>query len=154
MAAPDLRGAVAQDFSENAVGTTKGEMPVRVFRSKKAGADTCIALTDGAKTAYVGMQDGDAYIMTDGVVRVTVSEEGVVTIPNLSATEGFNLAGIEDSLTAAPGGTQAGALALSATKSVHRVSTVGSANDSVALPPATGSGALHFVMNSAAANSM
>lgn len=62
--------------------------------------------------------------------------------------------GIETGLTAHAGGTQAAALALSTTKSFHEVTTVGSAADSVALPAATGSGNIHWVKNSAAANSM
>lgn len=63
-------------------------------------------------------------------------------------------AGIEDAITAHAGGTQAAALALSATKSVHNVTVVGSAADSVKLPAATGSGDIHWVKNSAAANSL
>lgn len=62
--------------------------------------------------------------------------------------------GIETPIVAAAGGTQAGALALSATKSFHEVTTVASANDSVKLPLATGSGDIHYVKNSAAANSL
>lgn len=72
----------------------------------------------------------------------TISREGVMGLP------------VETALTAAAGGTQAGALALSSTKSIHNVATVGTAADSVKLPLATGSGAIHFVKNSAAANSM
>ena len=60
---------------------------------------------------------------------------------------------IEDTITAAAGGTQAGALALSSTKTVHNITTVASAADSTKLPLATGSGAIHWVKNSAAANS-
>lgn len=74
-------------------------------------------------------------------------------------TVGINLlsvgaAGVETGITAHAGGTQAAALALSATKSVHDVTTVGSAADSVKLPLATGSGNIHWVKNSAAANSL
>src|SRR5260221_6600163 len=43
---------------------------------------------------------------------------------------------------------------LSATKSIHNVTTVGTAADSCSLPAATGSGVVHWVKNSAAANSM
>lgn len=82
------------------------------------------------------------------VTPTTVTASGDVSVGAL-----FKLAGIEDGLTAAAGGTQAAALALSATKSVHRVSTVATAADSVKLPAAT-AGQVHFVMNSAAANSM
>lgn len=63
-------------------------------------------------------------------------------------------AGIETGITAHAGGTQAAALALSATASVHNVTVVGSAADSVKLPAATGSGSIHWIKNSAAANSL
>lgn len=86
-------------------------------------------------------------------VSLGVTTPLAVKATTLTATTLFNLTGIEDSLTAAVGGTQAGALALSATKSVHRVTTVASAADSVSLPAAV-AGAVQFVMNSAAANSM
>src|SRR5689334_14922470 len=60
--------------------------------------------------------------------------------------------GIETGITAGVGGTQANAVALSSTKTVHNITTVTSANDSVKLPASTGAGAVHFVKNSAAAN--
>ncbi len=63
-------------------------------------------------------------------------------------------AGIQTPITANAGGTQAAAFALSATASVHEVTIVGSAADSVKLPPATGSGNVHWVKNSAAANAL
>jgi hypothetical protein len=63
-------------------------------------------------------------------------------------------AGIETGITAHSGGTQAAAFALSVTASVHNVTTVGAGNDSVKLPAATGSGNIHWVKNSAAANSL
>lgn len=63
-------------------------------------------------------------------------------------------AGIETGLTAHAGGGQASAQALSASASFHEVTTVGSGNDSVKLPAATGSGNIHIIKNSAAANSL
>jgi len=63
-------------------------------------------------------------------------------------------AGVEDTITAHSGGTQAAALALSAAASVHNVTVVAAGNDSVKLPAATGSGDVHIVKNSAAANSL
>lgn len=63
-------------------------------------------------------------------------------------------AGIETPITAHAGGTQAAGLNLSTTKSFHEVTTVGTAADSVLLPAATGSGNIHWVKNSAAANSL
>jgi len=60
------------------------------------------------------------------------------------------VSGVETGLTAHAGGTQAAALALSGTKSVHEVTIVATAADSVKLPLATGSGAMHYVRNSSA----
>jgi hypothetical protein len=62
-------------------------------------------------------------------------------------------ASAETALTAHAGGTQAAALALSATKFIHVVSTVGTAADSVALP-APVLGTCHLVANEAAANAL
>ncbi len=59
----------------------------------------------------------------------------------------------ETGLTAHAGGTQAAALALSATSFVHQVDTVGSGADSVRLPVSV-AGQMHLVINNAAANSM
>jgi hypothetical protein len=60
----------------------------------------------------------------------------------------YSAAGIEDTLTAGAGGTQAsGSFALSATKSVHRFTIVANAADSAILPAATGSGKTHVVIN-------
>jgi hypothetical protein len=66
----------------------------------------------------------------------------------------FKLNSTETGITAHAGGTQAAAFALSATKSVHNVTTVGTAADSVVLPASTGGGAIHWIKNSAAANSL
>jgi len=95
--------------------------------------------------------------VTAGVV--TASKTVVVGATKNVDTLGVNLlsvgaAGIETGITAHAGGTQAAALALSATASVHNVTVVGSAADSVKLPLATGSGNIHWVKNSAAANSL
>lgn len=60
----------------------------------------------------------------------------------------YGAAGIENTLTAGSGGTQAaGSFALSATKSVHRFTIVAAAADSAILPAATGSGKVHVVIN-------
>jgi hypothetical protein len=77
-----------------------------------------------------------------------------ITGTNVTASALLKLSGIETGLTAHAGGGQGSALALSGSKSVHNVTTVGTAADSVALPLATGSGAIHIVKNSAASNSM
>jgi len=70
-----------------------------------------------------------------------------------SLTSNLCLSGVETGITAGAGGTQANAVALSSTKTVHNITTVTSANDSVKLPAATGTGSIHWVKNSAAANS-
>lgn len=70
---------------------------------------------------------------------------------NLTLTGLLTQAG-EDSLTAHAGGTQAGALALSATVNNHRISVCATAGDSVKLPPATVS-QVHYVRNDGAAAS-
>ena len=60
------------------------------------------------------------------------------------------ISSVEDSITAHAGGTQAAALALNPLKTVHNVTTVATAADSVKLPLATGSGVQHIVNNSGA----
>ncbi len=72
----------------------------------------------------------------------------------LSVGTTLALAGIETGLTAHAGGTQGAALALSATSSVHNVTVVGTDADSIVLPAATGSGKVHFIKNSDAAQSL
>jgi imidazole glycerol phosphate synthase subunit HisF len=57
---------------------------------------------------------------------------------------------IENNITAHAGGTQDAALALNATKTIHVVSTVDTAADSIKLPLAVGSGVQHLVHNSSA----
>lgn len=57
---------------------------------------------------------------------------------------------VENNITAHVGGTQAAALALNPLKTVHNVTTVATAADSVKLPLATGSGAQHLINNSGA----
>lgn len=78
---------------------------------------------------------------------------GNISAVNVAGSGLLKLSGIETGLTAHSGGGQASALALSATKSIHEITTVAAGNDSVVLPAATGSGTVHWVKNSAAANS-
>lgn len=87
-----------------------------------------------------------------GPLAVTDTDE-VTKLWSVNATGQICYA-LETGLTAHAGGTQAAALALSPKASVHVVSTVGSAADSVKLPLATGSGANHMVFNQAATNSL
>lgn len=89
---------------------------------------------------------------SSGTLTKALTIDSTQSIPTIQAAL-FKLNGIENSIIAHAGGTQASAFALSATKSIHNIITVGSANDSVVLPAATGSGAIHWVKNSAAANS-
>lgn len=58
---------------------------------------------------------------------------------------------VEDGITAAAGGGQTNARAL--TKTINRIATVASANDSVKLPPSE-AGMVVYVVNGAAANSL
>lgn len=67
----------------------------------------------------------------------------------LTASGLFSLTGVENGLTAFAGGGQEDATALSATKNMHRVSTVATAADSAKLPAAT-VGQLHLVRNDGA----
>lgn len=76
---------------------------------------------------------------------------GALSGSNFSLAGLFTLTGVEDTLTAHAGGTQAAALALSATKNYHRISVCATAGDSVLLPPAT-VGQSHFVRNDGAAS--
>lgn len=62
---------------------------------------------------------------------------------------------LENSITAAPGGTQAKAIPLGLGYGIHVVTTVASGNDSVAMERlATGSGYMTWIYNAAASNSM
>lgn len=80
------------------------------------------------------------------------------TKQSIAFKDGLNapteLLGVETNLTAHAGGTQAAALLLDALKSVHNVTTVASAADSIKLPLANGSLSLHLIKNSAATNSL
>lgn len=84
----------------------------------------------------------------------TLTSTGAL-VASASASVGTNLlASLETGLTAHAGGTQAAALALTATKIIHNVTVVGTDADSVKLPAATGSGSIHIIKNSDAAQSL
>lgn len=96
-----------------------------------------------------------------GVTAGTVTASKTVVVGATKNVDTLNIAllsvgaaGMEPTVTAHAGGTQAAAFALSATASFHDVTVVGTAADSVKLPLATGSGNIHWVKNSAAANSL
>lgn len=97
---------------------------------------------------------------TGGVLTKALTVDAAQALTLIGALAGPSITGIfklnstENTITAHAGGTQAAAFALSATKSVHNVTIVGSANDSVVLPASTGGGAIHWIKNSAAANSL
>ncbi len=118
--------------------------------------------TDGATALFsVAKATGNTAIAGTLVVTGALTASNVTSVTTnlaLAGTLGVagiaSLSGIETGLTAHSGGTQASGLALSTTKPVHNVTTVAAGNDSVLLPASTGGGAVHIVMNSAAANSM
>lgn len=117
--------------------------------------DFVLTDTDGVTPLFkIAKADGAATIQGVTSISTNLSLSGTLAVAGASTlSAGVALAGIETGLTAHSGGGQGSALALSATKTVHNVTTVAAGNDSVALPAATGSGAVHVVMNSAAANS-
>lgn len=89
-----------------------------------------------------------------GVTGPVTAASGMTVAGTFSNSGGPPIFGTaETGLTAHAGGTQAAALALSATKFIHQVTTVGTAADSVALP-APVLGTCHLISNEAAANSM
>lgn len=148
MAVPKLFATITRWFSTVATSTAKGDNSLVTYETQTPSADINLALSDQVTTTKFGQQGtGGGYGSVNDIVSLLFSTLG------LSAPLLFFLAGIEDTLTAGVGGTQANAIAFSATKAVHRITTVASANDSFKLPLATGSGSVHFVMNSAAANS-
>jgi hypothetical protein len=90
---------------------------------------------------------------TAGTLTKALTIDATQSIPTLTNAL-LSINGVETGITAHAGGTQAAAFALSATKTVHNVTTVGTAADSVVLPASTGGGVIHWVKNSAAANSL
>lgn len=124
---------------------------------------TCTAFTSGTVTYALTSraQNQVEYRGPDGSIRLKVDSDGAVSadaavigasVPAAISPTLLNLSA-ESGLTAHAGGTQAAALALSAVCSIHNVTTVGTAADSVALPAAV-VGQVHIIVNSAASNSM
>jgi hypothetical protein len=124
----------------------------------------CPAYTSGSPAITLADQVDALQVVRnqDGTPVLTINDEGIetpkATVASLTALVAImsgllNLTAIENALTAFAGGGKASALALDATKTVHRVTTVGTAADSVLMPPAT-VGAVHIVENAAAANAM
>jgi hypothetical protein len=81
---------------------------------------------------------------------IGTSSRSTVKATSLDASTLFSTTGIETTLTAHAGGTQAAALALSATKAIHHVTVCATAADSVKLP-VLAVGERHTVINSGAA---
>lgn len=150
-------GAQINALGANAAYTvTPGQLAVFVGRSATlwytaAATDTITGLTSTAAELNTLHQ----------VVAGTAKASSALVLGAQKNVDTLNVAllsvgaaGIEAAVTAHSGGGQAAAFALSATKSFHDVTVVAAGNDSVALPLATGSGNLHLVKNSAAANSL
>lgn len=155
-ASQDLDFRVESDGNANAIFVDASTDRVGIFTAAPAVAfDVTGAAAFSSTLAVAGnvAVNTNKFNVTASSGNTTVAGTLGVT-GNLTGSAVLLMAGIETGLTAHAGGTQGAALALSASKSVHVVTTVGSANDSVVLPAATGSGAVHYVSNQAAANSM
>lgn len=119
----------------------------------------CSAYTSGSPAITLAERDDvlQEWQSKDGKTAFRITEGGIEVVgtatwdtPGAVSATLFNLTGIETTLTAHAGGTQAAALALSATKTIHHVTVCATNADSVKLPAAT-AGAVHFVKNSGAA---
>jgi len=122
-----------------------------VFAVDENGNVTCSGtLTAGATVSSGGNVDLPGTLDVTGATTLdsTLSVAGAAT---MSAALKLSL---ETGITAYAGGGQANATALSATKTIHNVTVVATAADSVKLPAATGSGAIHLIKNSDAAESL
>jgi hypothetical protein len=112
-----------------------------------AGAGTSVSATAAELNVNAGVTAGTT------TASKTVVAGAAKNLDTLSvALPRFGTAGIEAALTAHAGGTQAAALPLSASKSVHLIATCATAADSVILPAATGTGAIHIVHNDGVAS--
>lgn len=100
------------------------------------------------------MATGASEMTVSGLGDGMMQYIGPLLIKNASGNALFSVGAIETGLTAAAGGTQAGALALSGSKTVHVVTIIATNADSVKLPLALGQGASHFVANEDAAQSL
>lgn len=109
-----------------------GDFPSMNFRGYE---DTGIWYDTEAKAIKFRFDGTDAY---------TFDDTGGLTV-----TTTYNFSG-EDSITAFATGGQASATALSASKTLHRISVCATAGDSVKLPAAT-AGQVHYVRNDGAA---
>lgn len=136
-------------------------MKARLMFLNASGSNT-IVIHSGNANAFQIVDDAGTPISyltvnsTPGSLAVTLGGPATPTGPTgglLTLTSPPVFASAETALTAHAGGTQAAALLLSPSVFIHQVTTVGTAADSVALPPPV-LGTCHLVVNEAAANSM
>lgn len=143
--ADDLVGGASSDI---AINTNKFTVAASSGNTVVAGTLTAT----GAQTLTGATSCGSTLGVTGTSTLAAVNASGaIVGAGVVSAGTLFKLAGIETGLTAHAGGTQAAALALSATKAVSVCTIVGTDADSVILPAATGSGQIRIVHNADAA---
>ncbi len=127
------------------------------YEHGKGWADSQPATT-GALT-FSGAVEAQGAIIGDTTLAITgastlsgnVSAGGTLGVTGISTFTGGMRQSVENGITAHAGGGQGSAYAL--TKTISRVTTVGTAGDSVKLPAAT-AGDLRIVSNNAAVNSM
>lgn len=120
-----------------------------------ASDDSTLTETAGTNTkigAVAGL-DGTRVVIMAATADVGASDSppAPTSATDWLITGLLTLSGIEDTLTAHAGGTQAAALALSASKLTHRISTCATAADSVKLPTLV-VGAVHQIINDGAAS--
>lgn len=141
-------------------GTWKNESNAEQrFRFAAYDTDALTAWTGTCTTVVTDNTDVVRYLKDDnGRVYAKVTDDGVEFLGTVSIADILTVVGnitahvgVEDTLTAHAGGTQAAALALSATAFYHRISVCATAGDSVILPAAT-VGRAHFIRNDGAAS--
>jgi len=132
------------------------------YRFQAFDTDALTAWTGTATTVIADVNDITAELKdSNGKVFARVSDDGIEFVGTATVDGALSVVGAaafaalvvsgaaEDGLTAHAGGTQAAALALSATKNFHRISVCATAGDSVKLPAAT-VGQAHYVRNDGA----
>lgn len=153
VASTSVAGAVAV----SGTATGPGLFRFRVTSGSTAQTSALTAVIASVADILLDFKDRNGNVVlriTEAGIEVTgtqtSSSAAAALATNLTVSALFKLSGVEDTLTAHAGGTQAVALALSPTKSVHRVSVCATNADSVRLPVAT-VGQVHLVKNSGAA---
>lgn len=129
------------------------------YRVEIYDTDALTPVTGTATTVLTDVNDTVRYLKDDnGKVYGYVTDDGVVFVGDVTVGDALNVTGVatsqvgvEDTLTAHAGGTQAAALALSSTAFYHRISVCATAGDSVILPAAT-LGKAHYIRNDGAAS--